>query len=258
MMMRRFSPFVLATLAACGGGNSGPDASIVIPDAPADAAPDSPPPPDAQEFDFSCENDPPATTAPATITIAGSVNDIDLASQMQVPVSGATVNAFRNGTAQPIATATSDNNGAFSLPLTTGGTPIDGFIESSKAGHHTVRIYPPNPLIADQANLPALMLNNTAFGLIGMFAGTSPDAGIIILDCAGTPIAGATLTVKQGGQDVGTIVDGSQLQPGLFFVGDLAAGDTVVGATFNGHTLRSHTVVAANNTLVTTVVTPRP
>ena len=71
--MRANGSWILACfVAACGGGsdNKPVDALIVIADAAIDAAPDAFEP----VFDFTCMGNAAPTTAPATITISGTVN----------------------------------------------------------------------------------------------------------------------------------------------------------------------------------------
>ncbi len=248
---------------ACGGGSDAkPDAPpIVIPDAP---MPDAfvPPMPDAQQFDFTCLGNSAPTTAPATVAISGSVNDINT-SMMIVPVADAAVKAFKNGSPDlQIGSTTSDSAGAWSLPaVPTGTIPVDGYVEAKKATHRTVRLYPPSPISEDIPNAPVLLISDSTFSLLVQFTGnTQSDAngtvGLAVVDCANTPIGGATVTVKQNGADVGTIFDASQLQDGAFLVFDVPPGDTVVSASFMGMTFRAHNVTTLAKTTSTTIVKP--
>ncbi|HEU0035733.1 MAG TPA: hypothetical protein VFQ53_34210 [Kofleriaceae bacterium] len=253
---------------ACGGGDGGakPDAPpIVVPDAAPDAPP---PPPDAPEYDFSCMNNPAPTTAPATITVSGTANGIDLnGTQPQInPLDGATVNACKGNctAANKLDTQTSDANGNFTTKaLTTGGVPLDGYIRVTKTGYRTSNIFPPAPLVADTAGVPAVAFSTTAFQAAVLFLQVTQTAGngdvtLFVTDCANTPIMGAQVTVKQGGTDVGQIIDAGSFGQGggTFIVFDVPPGDTEVSATYNGMTLRAHTVTTFGDQTTATQIRP--
>src|SRR5215471_5924270 len=109
----------LLLFGACGGDKSStPDA------APADAGIDAPPP-DATT-PFGCLGQPLPTTAPPMITLTGTTEEIkNLAAQ---PLSATMVSAFSNAGGGQLATATSATDGTYSLTITTGGTPLDGYV----------------------------------------------------------------------------------------------------------------------------------
>ena len=133
-MMTRGAVLVVLCLAACGddGGGAGLDA------APADAATDAPPPPPACEevggaacFDlprvearraddtapsWDCVTPAPVTSA-APITVTGTALDF----QNDTPIPTATIAAFDDlDFATPVATATADANGVYSIVLPAG------------------------------------------------------------------------------------------------------------------------------------------
>lgn len=253
----------LTTLSvACGGNDVKPDAPpIVVPDAAIDAfVPDAPP--DAQVFDFTCMNNPAPTTAPATITLSGTTQNFNLLAMMLEPVANAAV-VTRNAADQMVgAPTTSDMQGNFTLAnLPTQNAPIDGYLEASKQGNRTARVYPPQPMNADQAMIPVPLLSNTTFGLIQQGAGVTQDpangsVGLVILDCAGTAINGATISVKQGGVEVGEQFDAGAFFPGTWFIFNVPPGATEVGATINAMPLRTHTIGSAAATTSGTIVNP--
>lgn len=270
-------PFALASLAACGGGGGGPpDAVIVLPDAPPDARPiDAPAGPN---YDFSCLGQPFPTTAPATITAAGTVQEITM--QGFAPVDAATVATFEVGMTAAVDTVTSDANGAFTTgSLATGGAPFDGYLHGAKDDamnpFRDTFVFPPAPLAADAPVVPILMLRDATFDLIAMFAaGVSQDDAangalmLLVTDCASTPMSGATPIVTQGGNSVGTVYALSNLNPmatGLYFVYNVPAGDADVSARYMGTTFPSHRVIAfknggaiANGATTLTIVRPGP
>jgi hypothetical protein len=134
-------------------------------------------------------------------------------------------------------------------------------------------VFPPTPLQSNVANVPVILVPNQLLALIGMITGPQDDANngllfVAVTDCAGTPVPGAALSVKQGANEVGTQFDLSAVAPqaaGLYLVVNVPAGDTDVGATFNGQAFRSHTVKSFKNgngvvagATTTTTVRPGP
>jgi len=256
-----------ALTVACGGGSDAkPDAPpIVIVDAP---APDAfePPPPDAQIFDFSCMGNAAPTTAPDTVAIVGTVNDVNIISMSLPPVADATVKAFKNGTPDAeIGTTTSDVAGDWNLAaVPTLALPVDGYIKATKTGHRTVRVYPPSPISTDIPQTPVLLFADGTFSTIVGATGHTQNAangtiGIAVLDCQNTPIGGAAISVKQNGVEIASSAntfDAGQLQAGAFFVFDVPPGETVVGATYMGMDLRAHAVTVVAQETATTLVKP--
>ena len=257
------SSFVaLSLLVACGGGDSSPvDAQIIVPDAPPDSPP---PPPDApeQQLDLSCMNNPAPTTAPATITLSGTATDINVLTQMPVPVADATVLARNANDVMVGAPDMTDAAGVWTLSnLPTGMVPLDGYMEATKSGHRTTRVYPPEPLTGNQSDIPVPLLSNATFSTLVSVAGAnqSPNngtVGLVVLDCVATPVAGATISVTQNGTEVGEQFDASVLQDGLFVVFDVPPGATVVNASINGTTFRAHTITVVAATTSGTIVQP--
>src|SRR5688572_11049496 len=93
----------LADGAASSDGPPGPDGG---------AAPDGGP-----SFDLTCAGDPLPTTAPAMITLAGRVIDLDAA--------GVAVELHRVADDELLGEATTAADGRFSFAVATGGEPID-------------------------------------------------------------------------------------------------------------------------------------
>jgi hypothetical protein len=260
--------------AACGGGGDAkPDAPpIVIPDAAPDAPP---PPPDAQEFDFTCLNNTAPDTATATVTISGFANAVNLnGTQPSIdPLDEATVDACTGNCAGPnkldtttSAAAPCGANGCefTTAALDTGGAPLDGFIRVAKTNFRTSNVFPAAPLVADQPNVPGLVFSNTAFQAATIFLGVTQSAangnlGLLVTDCANTPITGATVTVTQNGSPAGgEIVDASSFGQGggAFLVFDVPPGDTEVNAQFMGMTFRAHTVTTVAGQTTATQIRP--
>jgi len=274
MRLPRASVFGLGlatVLLACGGGGSSkPDGNIVIVDSPPEAPPiDSPP--DAPPLDFSCLGMPQPTTAPDPITVSGTTAEISQGGAN--PLANVAVAVFKVGVQNALQQLTSDAGGAFaSGNITTGGKPFNGFLRASLATYRTTALFPPAPLADTTAGIPVLMVSNGTFQLISGVAGATQDDTangalfIAVTDCANTPVADATLTVKQGAADVGTIFSLgslSQQAAGVFIVFNVPPGATDIGATFMGMTFATHSVISfkkakATDEGTTTLSTVRP
>lgn len=271
-------------LAACGSkpSNKTPDAPPPQADAPKptpDAPPDSPPAPDAPSYDFSCLGQGLPTTAPATVTVAGTAEEIVQVNSFPSiqPLNGGTLDACKTGApncmgGNRLATATSDTTGAYSLgPITTGGTPVDAFVHVAPANDRPTDEYPSSPIAADLSGIPIIVFSNASFTFIVGAGGITQSAsngnlGILVTDCANKPIsdsANLTLTVKQNGMDVTgtTVFNAGQYYSqaaGTYFVFNVPPGATEVGATYNGMALLAHTVGVVAQTTTATQVKPGP
>jgi hypothetical protein len=274
--MRTLHTFIVATLVACGGGGGEkPDAPMIVHDAPPDAfVPDSPP--DAQPLDLTCAGNPAPTTATATVTVSGGASGLTLngMNPQVVALTGATINACTGDckAQNKLDTITTDAQCAgmtcafTTKALTTGGTPLDGYLKAAAQGFQTFNLFPPQPLTADFPNAPIIAFSNQIVSALAILTGVSqdPTKGLLVLiytDCAGTPINGASPTLQQGGVDVvgATVFDASALSSmgaGTYFVLNVPAGDTEVGGTAQGSTLRAHTILSVAGETSTTQVTP--
>ncbi|MDB4962132.1 MAG: hypothetical protein JWP01_2131 [Myxococcales bacterium] len=269
---------VIAFAAACGddGGSNKPvDAAIVIVDAAIDAPPDAYVP-DAPNYDFTCLNNAAPTTAANTVTLAGTAQEItlDFAANPPIAISpsaNVAIQACRDncmgqdnlGTVMSAATT-----GAFTTAaLTTGGTPLDGYLVATKTGFQNTRVYPAAPVTANLADVPVLLMSSQVYANLGLAGIThGADNAIVatfVTDCAGTPIGGANVTVTRGGVSLGNTMSAGALDPsaeGGFITFDVppdtTAANTVVNATYMGMTLRSHTVRTVANTLTATAIEP--
>jgi hypothetical protein len=122
------------------------------------------------------------------------------------------------------------------------------------------------------------MISASTFETISMAADVTQDdvnngaLVIVVMDCDlanPTPIDGATLTVQQGGEDVGDVLPlgsfASQFA-GTFFVFNVPDGPTQISASYNNMTFPTHTVVAhkqpategAEGTITATNILPGP
>ena len=238
------SLFVLglaALIGACGSDSSSPDSA------------------------FACLGAVLPTTAPATLTVSGQTKGNALA---PTALPGAVVVASRTGT-DTLAADTSDTPGFYSLTITTGGTPVDGFIRVTKSGYLPTYAYPSRPLAADLPNNNVLAITSIEFGILGTAtnesqAGGNGFVGVVVKDCNGTPLAGATVTTNPPSPDAvhynlaGTPspTATSTAADGVAYVFNLPAGNVTVMANAGGHTLRQHIVNARADVITLTEIQP--
>lgn len=263
-----------SVLGACGGSEATPDARIVIADAPLDSSPDSALP-DAPSYDFSCAGTTAPTSAPAMISINGMTQQLGMSGPQ--PLADVTVDLFAVGTPTALSHVTSDANGAFSASVPSGGAPLNAYLRGSAPMYRTTLTFPDAPFTAAQVSVPVLMVSQQIFDLLTtQVADVDQDDAnngamfITIVDCAGTPIDGANLSVAKSGAQVGEQFDLGKLAPqaaGSFFVFNVPDGEVEISAELGTHTLRSHRVTsrkgeaapgggAATGTITTTVVRP--
>jgi len=261
----------LLSVAACGddGGSATIDAPKAI-DAAVDAIPDSPPADVGPTYDFTCLNNAAPTTIAATVTVSGSAQHVVIQGMAPAVVAngGVSVKACKGDcTGQnDLGTTTSSNVagtlGAYSTAaLTTGGTALDGYLDATKTGDRRTLVFPPSPLAQSQSNVPILQFSDGAMlALAGLGITQSAQkgmVGIVVTDCAGMPIEGATVTVTPAGDsplDLGTLAQG--MAPGTWLIMNVPAGDATVAATYAGMTLRSHMVKSVAGATTTTGVRP--
>jgi hypothetical protein len=270
----RFVALCLA-VAACGGNEAKPDASIDAPKTPdAKVWNDAPPGP---TFDFTCMGNTAPTTADANITLTGSVQQLHIEgiTPSVMAVADASLKACVAGAADCDnanlkGTATSAADGSFSIgPITTGGTPLDVYIEMTKTNTRTTFTYPASPFTAAPPAVPMLTFTPGAISVFGALGCNQDDGnGIIALaitDCADDPISDSNnidIVIKQNGTEVsGTgIVDLGALNDqaaGTFLVCNVPpAAVTNVGATYKGKALRAHDVKVVADANTATILRP--
>ena len=234
----------LLVVAACGGdkGSTGPTGS------------------------FNCQGQPLPTTATNPVVVTGLIRANVLT---PAPLAGATVKGFKTGVATALDSTTSDSVGNYSLTLATASVPLDGYVLVSKTGYVDTYGYPPAPLAASAAQSVLLVTSSEVVGLYAA-AGSSHTGGtgsiaVVITDCDGTPIAGATVSTSAGGTvrySSGSGIPSSSATStsadGVAYVLNVTAGDVVVSGALTGHTLRSHTVNARADVVTITGLAPGP
>jgi hypothetical protein len=279
----RSPALLLCLLAACGGGDdaASPDAART-PDAEPDVIPDAEvhdaePMPDAMvTANLDCADTAQPATAPDPIVINGRAQVISTGGMDDLQ--GATLEGYRTGNGTPVATDTSDVDGLFTLSVANGAlVPVDGYVKGTATGHLDSYLYPPFPLAASTPETPTAFITPSTLGLLGFVSGTTQSSslglvGLLVIDCAGDPVAGATVSVAPTDASTKIVYAGANGIPdtaltstsvtGLAFVFNVPTGPVVVDASVGGESLDEHTIevrIGAGATAITqTAVAPGP
>jgi hypothetical protein len=276
MKLRSISSLAICSLAlwvaACGdddGGGGDGDRADAMPPADAAGEPDSGGgTPDAMTADLSCIDGEIPAEAPNTITVSGQVVAIDIGGQE--PIEGAIVQLRRASNDRILddnAPGGTPADGSYSLTGRTRGVPLEGYLHATADGSVTTRLYPPLPIYFDLPMVPVPMFSPLIVSLIS--PDQEPENGIIVLlvlDCVGQPIQGATVTSTP---EAGDIIYGDQNglpdeaatstgAQGNAFLVNVPAGAVAVNAMSGEQALYEHTVVSVPDEVVTTVVLPGP
>ena len=237
-----------------GGGSDANNTTIDAPNQQVDASVDAPP-------------------APATITISGTASAPGLGGTTMV--AGVTVGAYRNSDpTTPVATATTNAQGAFTMTITTGGVAPDGYLKGTKTGYADTYLYPEAAITMDFTGVPLNMLTahgtqNSTWDTLNVIAQGSQTVGngiiaLEVLDAplpTGNPVAGATVTTNPGASvyrydnggfpsSTATMTDADGRAYGF----NEAPGAHSVTAHKAGSTFKTHTVKAYADSLTTTFV----
>jgi hypothetical protein len=237
--MRRALLALLIPVAACGGDSSGPDVG------------------------FRCLGQALPDSAPALVSVSGQVRANALNPNA---LAGAAVFAFRTGDTTTLDADTSNTPGFYSLSITTGGTPVDGYLRLTHSGQITTYAYPSRPLAADLVT-NVLMITSSEFDFLASLVSVTPTVGngfigVIVKNCDGTPIAGATVTTNPAGTvryNAGSTPSPSATSTssdGVAYVFNVAAGNVTVQANGGGHTLRQHVLNARADVITLTEIQP--
>lgn len=190
---------VLFALAACGSSPAAPDAPSHADARAQDAPPDSPPdsPPDAPGPDLACLGQPPPSTAPDPLPVAGKLFAVD--HYNVAPVTGGTVVLRRHGSDAVLAQATTGSDGSFTMSVASGGAPVDGYFAIAADGYRPTRVEPGDPLSGGEN---ALMLVAADDELARWYtaAGATYTAGARTLitasvDCDNATLDGSTVAI---------------------------------------------------------------
>lgn len=210
---------------------------------------------------LGCLSDPLPETAPDNVVTSGRVTTWGA-----VIIDGALVEGRAVANDGLLDDDTTGSNGAFSITLPTGGTPLDAYLHVSSTGNVDSYVYPPVPFAADYERDVPLLTTALRTGVADEAnVMLEADTGLLylqVLDCNGDPIEGATVTTNPAGDvsyTAGSFVpvpDATSTDAsGTAYIFNLPPGNVEVDATIAGYSLREHTIqVRANVTTITSVV----
>jgi hypothetical protein len=203
---------------------------------------------------------------PAMITVSGVADDVSITGRS--PLAGVTIGVYREGENNPVATATSDSAGMYSLTIATNGMALsNGYLLGKKSGYKDTYLYPPTDLSADTPNVPVLMLTPTNYDLASTLGGANQQTGqafigIQLYDASKNPVAGATITSNPAGQvrynanGVPSRNPSSSASDGIGYIFQVTPGSVMVSASKSGLSFHTHTINARADVLTTTIIQP--
>lgn len=236
--------FLLIALVACGGSSGGSSKG-------ADAAPDS-----------KVFIDAPPNVAPM-IKIGGTASEDGQSSS--TPLAGVAISIYKVGDdATPLATATTDAQGMYSVMVPTEGHVVDAYIKASKSGYTDNISYPAAPFQADTQGANANMITTNNFGFLKLLGGGHDGNGLIvveILDASSMSVMGATVTSSPAAgaykysdsSGTPTATTGTNTD-GAAFMFDVPPGQVQIQAMKPGMTFKAHGLVARADVFTTTLI----
>jgi hypothetical protein len=231
-------------------------------------------PPDGHRPNFTCATQPAPSVADDPITLSGAVETIAMNGTLQ-PVDAAEVALFRAGQPVVLSRMNSDAAGAFSTgALASGGHPLKAYLKATKPGFRTTFFFPQYPFWTSLTPERVPMISDALFATVtGMLGATQHDGTngallVVVADCDGTPLTGATITVTHGNAPAGHIYDLATIIPGAaatFLVLDVPDGKVRVTATNGSTPFPDHDIIvrakdpdcpSARGTLTATTMMP--
>ena len=206
------------------------------------------------------------TTAPSTITISGTAVAPGVSGTTLL--AGVSVEAYTAGSGTPVASTTTGSGGTFSLTLSTGGAPIDGYLKLTMAGYTETDYYPATPAAADGNTGYINLLDASAMSYLSYFSGVALDSSacqifVGVTDCQPQPIAGASCSSSPSAAAVRYLAGGVPSSSatatdtsGAAVLLNVPAGSASVQASYNSNTLRAHSVNCPAGVNVQTYVKP--
>ncbi len=207
------------------------------------------------------------TTAPDPLTVSGFA----FRATTGIHQAGVAVAAMTTVNGTPIATATTDLLGNFSLSVPTGGAPIAAYFSLTKTGFLTSVSVPDQPTDKNMTNIAGFMgMQIDVDGLYSAGNTTQDTAAgtlfVTVEDCAGTPIAGAMIATTPPAKIVyssGILPSGSATATGTSGyawalnvpVGTVQLAASAPGKTFAGHPVD---ILAGSTSVMGTVLRPLP
>jgi hypothetical protein len=209
-----------------------------------------------------------AQTAPPTITVSGMATKREGTNTSAA--AGVMVAAYSSTDPNtPVAMATTDAQGNYSMVITTNGVALDGYLKATLANFLDTYLYAPKPLAADFSSASINMINTNTLGLLSnTLCGSAQDSAkgviaLIVADAAEMEVAGAMVSSSPTAAKIcyndggfpnrnATMTD----TDGIAYLLNLTAGKVTVSATGAGAPYSSHEVDARAGTFTTTVIQP--
>jgi len=206
----------------------------------------------ATRFDFSCHGAPLPERAAEQVTLRGFTND----SYSGGALPGVAVDLFAKDGDVILDKTASDAGGSLAFELATGSEPLDHYARMTRDGHVTSYVYPSRPLVADAKDVFFPVLSPAWRSELASYAGVDVDptrgiVAVIVTDCAGERVEGATVTFDPPAEAIAywdpTFTDASATETTVnghawgFNVpaGDVHATITVDGITYRDWPVRS-------------------
>ncbi len=206
-------------------------------------------------------------TAPDPLTVSGFA----FRATTGIHQAGVAVAAMTSAAGTPIATATTDLLGNFSLSVPTGGVPIAAYFSLTKTGFLTSVSVPDQPLDHAVSMLAGFMGMQADVDGLYSAGSTAQDTTkgtlfVTVEDCGGTTIAGATIATTPASKIVyssGILPSGSATatgSSGYAWALNVPVGSVQLTATAPGRTFSPHPVaiLASSASFMGTAIRPLP
>ncbi|MEO7793344.1 MAG: hypothetical protein ABIV06_01110 [Thermoanaerobaculia bacterium] len=216
-------------------------------------------------YNFFCAGAPAPTSAADPLMLTGALTDFLSGN----PIGGATVEARRQSGGTLLDSDTTVADGSFSLSASTGGIPLSAYLAIVAASYPSTYLYPADPFAADAVGLGVRAISTSSLSLAYFFAGLgvqTPNTGttvILVADCDGVPIQGATVAFAPAAGALRYLESGTPSPSATATDATGAAmgfnappGNTSLSALFNGVSLESHSFVVYSSGLTGTLIHP--
>lgn len=206
-----------------------------------------------------------APPAAQTVNISGTATARDASGGS--PLQGVTIAAYSNTDENtPVAMATTDASGNYTLMITTNGTALDGYLKATFSGYLDTYLYPPAPVTADFAGASINMVTQNTFDLLSNTLcranqmSTNGAIAVIVVDSASMAVGGATVASSPAASkycyNSGGLPSSSATATdtdGVAYMFNVT-GQATVSAMKSGATFKSHAVKARAGALTTTLI----
>lgn len=206
------------------------------------------------------------------ISISGTASSIGVGGS--APEAGVLVEAFDNANeTTPVASATTDASGNYTITVTTNGKALDGFLKATRGTDFVdTYLYPPFALATDFNGASMNLVSQGTFDTLSTLCqgNQDPAKGVIALLVTLDPTMASAMAV--GGATVSTSPDATKYcyngnnglpassatmtQPDGIAYAFNVTGNATVSAAKSGLTFKSHAVNARAAALTTTLVIP--